>query len=227
MADTTAVFDTLSKVKGYDGRSSRACANTMNRFWTASFLFLIAVGLSPTAHAAEEHPIAIRNVRSGIATLRQQGRLTILEVRSRAGSSQRVALSHPSDYRQGTKVPYETHLVAESTNHFLIFTDTLASNPGDVQGHCGASETGERFVHVVALGAIPHETLSVLVDSCLLDLEPTSRSPEWIAKSDSAGFIGRIVLSFERGTQPTAVYYVAPDGAVTRPEIDSNSPKPH
>ena len=109
----------------------------------------------------------------------------------------------------------------------MIFTDTFASNPGNIQGRCGASETGERFVHVVALGAIPHETLSVLFDSRLLDLEPTSRSPEWIAKPDSAGFIGRIILGFEQGTHPTVVYYVAPDGAVTRPGIDVNSSKAH
>jgi hypothetical protein len=181
----------------------------------------------PTARAAEEHAITIRNVRSGTVILRPQGRLTILEIKSRVGSAQRVALSHPSDYHQGTNPPYEAHSVAESPNHFLIFTDTFASNPGNIQGHCGASETGERFVHVVALEAIPHETLSVLMDSCLLDLEPTSRSPEWIAKPDSAGFTGRIILSFERGTQPTAVYYVAPDGGVTRPQIGPNSPKPH
>jgi hypothetical protein len=166
-------------------------------------------------------------VRSGTVILRQRGRLTILEIKSRVGFSQRVALSHPSDYRQGTNAPYEAQLVAESPNRFLIFTDTFASNPGNIQGHCGANETGERFIHVIALGAIPHETLSLLMDSCLLDLEPTSQSPEWIAKPDSAGFIGRIVLSFDRGAQPTAIYYVGPDGAVTRPQIGPNSPKPH
>lgn len=123
--------------------------------------------------------------------------------------------------------PYEAQLIAESPNHFLIFTDTFASNPGNTQGHCGASEPGERFIHVVALGAIPYETLSLLIESCLLDLEPTARSPEWIAKSDSAGFIGRIVLSFERGAEPVIVYYVAPDGAVTRPNVGANSPKLH
>jgi hypothetical protein len=69
----------------------------------------------------------------------------------------------------------------------------------------GSCETGERFLHVVALGTIPHETLSVLMESCLLDLEPTSRSPEWIAKTDSAGFIRRIILSFERSTHPNVV----------------------
>jgi len=46
-----------------------------------------------------------------------------------------------------------------------------------------------------------------------------SRSPEWIAKTDSAGFIARIILSFEGGTHPDVSYYVAPDGAVKRPEI--------
>lgn len=199
----------------------------MNYFRTALSLLSIGVGLLPTACAAEEHAITIRNVRSGTAILRQEARLTILEIKSRAGPSQHVALSHPSDYRQGTNAPNEAHLVAESPNHFIILTDTFASNPGNMQGHCGASETGERFVHVIALGAIPHETLSVLMDSCLLDIEATSRSPEWIPKADSVGFVGRIILSFELGAQPTAVYYVAPDGAVTRPEIDPNSTKPH
>ncbi len=197
----------------------------MNRCFAAFSFLAIGVGLSPAACAAEKHAIAIGSVRSGTAILRQQGRLTILEITPRGGSFQRIALSHPSEYRQGTNAPYEAHLVAESPNHFLIFTDTFASNPGNIQGHCGANESGERFMHVVALGYIPHETLSVLMDSCLLDLEPTSRSPEWIAKPDSAGFIGQIILSFESG-QPTSIYYVAPDGAVTRPEIDPNSPKP-
>jgi hypothetical protein len=198
----------------------------MNRFRTALSLLSIGFAMLPAAGAAQ-HAVTIRDVRSGTAMLRQHGRLTILEIKPHAGSSLRIALSHPSDYRQGTDGPTEAHLVAENPDHFVIFTDTFASNPGNIQGHCGASETGERFVHVVALGAIPHETLSALMDSCLLDLEATSQSPEWIAKSDSAGFSGRIILSFEEGTQPTTVYYVAPDGAVTRPETDSSSPKRH
>jgi hypothetical protein len=186
-------------------------------------LFLgLGVGLLPTARAADKHGITLKSVRSGPATLRQQGRLTILEIKSHAGSLQRIPLSHPSDYRQGTNAPYETKLIAESPDHFLIFTDTFASNPGNVQGRCGASEIGERFIHVVALGAIPHETLSMLMDSCLLDLEATSRSPAWSAKTDSAGFIGRIILTFE-GTHPTVSYYVSPDGCVTRPQIDSSA----
>jgi hypothetical protein len=125
-------------------------------------------------------------------------------------------LTHPSDYLQGTNAPYEARLIAESTQHFLIFTDTFASNPNNIQGQCGAS-TGERFVHVVALGAMPHETLSVLVESCWLDIEPAATTPEWTAKRDSAGFIGKLTLRFDGGSQPTTVYYVSPDGEVSRP----------
>jgi hypothetical protein len=152
--------------------------------------------------------------------------LTVLEIKSRSGSSQRIALSHPSDYRQGTNAPYEAHLIAESSNHFLTFTDTFASNPGNIQGRCGASDPGERFIHVVALGAIPHETLSALMDSCLLDLEPTAQSPEWIAKHDSAGFTGKLILSFETGTLRKATYYVDPDGNVSRPDMVLDAQKP-
>jgi hypothetical protein len=199
----------------------------MNSFRIAFSFCSIAVGLLSAVGAAQERAVSIPGVRSGTAVLRQEGRLTILGIKSGSGSSQRIALSHPSDYRQGTNAPHEAHLIAEDPNHFLIFTDTFASNPGNVQGHCGAGETGERFVHVVALGDIPHETLSVLIDSCLLDVESTSRSPEWIAKPDSAGFIGKIILRFDRGTPPTVAYYVAPDGAVTRPETELNSQKPH
>jgi len=196
-------------------------AEHLNRGPIVLLFLALGVALLPMARAVDKHGITIRSVRSGTATLRQQGRLTILEIKSHAGSLQRVPLSHPSDYRQGTNAPYETKLIGESPDRFLIFTDTFASNAGNVQGRCGASETGERFVHVVALGAIPHETLSILMDSCLLDLEATSRSPEWIVKADSAGFIGRIILSFEGGTHPTVSYYVSPDGDVTRPQIDS------
>jgi hypothetical protein len=158
-----------------------------NRFLTALSLLSIGMGLLPTASAAEKHSITIAHVRAGTATLAQQGRLTVLEMKLPGGFSQRIPLSHPTDYRQGTNAPHKAQLVAESPTHFLIFTDAFASNPGNIQGRCGASETGERFLHVVALGAGPHETLSVLMDSCLLDLEATQQSPEWISKADSSG----------------------------------------
>lgn len=189
------------------------------------WLLSIGIGLLPVTGAAQDHPIAIRNVHTGAAELRQQGRLTILDIEFRPGHTHHIALTHPSDSRQGTNAPYAAQWIAESPDHFLIFTDTFASDPGDTKGHCAASKTGERFVHVVALGAIPHETLSVLAGSCLLDVEPASGSPEWIAKKDSTGFVGRLRLRFEGDTQPTAAYYVAPDGAVSRPDIYPDSPK--
>lgn len=172
---------------------------------------------------AHTRPLTIPHVRSGRAELVQQGRVTILKLSPPKSPSERIALTHPSDYRQGTAAPIDARLIAEHPHRFLIFTDTFASNPGNIQGKCGASESGERFVHVVALGGIPHETLSTLVESCLLDLEPTPTSPEWFAKPDGAGFVGQLVLRFEQGKQPTAVYFVGPDGSVTRPDIKPGS----
>ena len=177
----------------------------------------ICLGLLLLPATAAEHGIALPKLRSGRATLQQQGRLTILEIKSRSGTRQRIALTHPSDYRQTANAPLDAELIAENPGHFLIFTDTLSSNPGNPQGRCGA-DGEERFVHVVALGPLPHETLSVLMDSCLWGVEASSRSPEWIAKADSAGFIGHIALSFEEG--PPVSYYVAPDGDVTRPQVE-------
>jgi len=171
---------------------------------------------------AQQRPVIIPHVRSGHAGLLQQARLTILKLVSADGRVQRIALTHPSDYRQGTNAPFDARLIAESPRRFLIFTDAFASNPGNIQGKCGASESGERFVHVVALRAIPHETLSVVFDSCLLDVEAPPTSPEWLAKLDSAGFVGQLTFRFGRDTQPTADYYVAPDGSVTRPQIKPN-----
>jgi hypothetical protein len=180
--------------------------------------------LAPAAALAlaQQRPLTIPRVRSGHAELVQKGRLTILELASPGGPVQRIALTHPSDYPRGADAPFDARLIAESPHRFLIFTDTFASNPWNIQGQCGASESGERLVHVVALGAFPHETLSALVDSCLLDLEPTPGSPEWHAKPDSAGFVGQLILRFGEGTHPTTVYYVASDGSVSRPGIKSN-----
>jgi hypothetical protein len=194
----------------------------MNAHRISVRFFSSGIAVAAILAVAQQRPVRIPHVRSGHAELVQQGRLTILELASPESPVLRIALTHPSDYRQGTSAPFDARLITESPHHFLIFTDTFASNPGNIQGRCGASETGERYVHVVALGAVPHETLSALVESCLLDLEPTPTSPEWLAKPDSAGFVGQLVLRFEPGKQPTAVYYVGPDGAVTRPEIKPN-----
>lgn len=172
---------------------------------------------SPVAFS-QHRPLTIPHVRSGHAELHQHGRLTILEFTPTNGQLQKIPLSHPSDYQNVNNTPFAARLVAENPHHFLIFTDSFVSN-ADIQGMCGASLTGERFVHVVAIGNFPHETLSVLVESCLLDIEPKAESPECHLKKDSAGDVGQIILSFETDTQPTTVYYVELDGSVSRPKV--------
>ncbi len=184
--------------------------------------FSSGMALAAILAVAQQRAVTIPHVHSGRAQLRQQGRLTILELASARSPVQRIALTHPSDYPQGTSAPFDARLIAESPHRFLIFTDTLASNPGNIQGNCGASETGERFVHVVSLGGLPHETLSVLFDSCLLDLESTPASPEWVAKPDSAGSVGQLILRFDGDTPHATVYFVASDGSVSRPQIKPN-----
>lgn len=193
----------------------------------ARFLFLTVVSVGAIHCAARAQSIKLANVRSGRAHLRQEGRLTILEIVTPSGKVQSVALTHPSNYLESRYTPFEARLIAESMGHFLIFTDSFVSNPGNIQGMCGASLTGERFVHVVALGAIPHETLSVLVDSCLQMFEAEPGSPEWIAQRDQAGFAGRLVISSSSGGDPptTATYYIAPDGAATSPDIKAGQEK--
>lgn len=178
-------------------------------------LGLFCCGLTAAATLAlAQQRHTILGVRNGHAELVQKGRLTILELASHGNPVQRVALTYPSD--KARDAPFDARLIAQSPHRFLIFTDTFASNPWNIQGQCGASESGERFVHVVALGAAPHETLSALVDSCLLDLEPTPGSPEWHAEPNSAGFAGELTLRFEGGSRPTIVYHVASDGSVSR-----------
>ena len=193
----------------------------MKPYRFVSYFLSVGFTLASPIAFSQKQPVTLPHVRSGHAELRQNGRLTILEFTLPSGQLQHIPLSHPSNYLQGINAPFAARLVAESPHHFLIFTDTFVSN-GNVQGMCGASETGERFVHVIALGDSPHETLSILVDSCLLDIEPAAGSPEWHAKPDSAGFVGQLILRFEPNTQPTSVYYVSADGSVSRPEVKTN-----
>ena len=166
---------------------------------------------------AAEKPLIVAHVRSGHAQLRQVGRLTVLELTAVGKPMRRAALTHPSDYSYGISAPYEAIVIAESPQHFLIFTDTLESNPGNVQGMCGASDQGERFVHVVSLEGIPHETLSVPVESCLMLIEPGERSPEWRAEPTTSGHGGELILRYE--DEPPTRYYVSSDGSVGRARV--------
>ena len=161
-------------------------------------MHFLLFGVALLSFLAAERPVTISSVRSGHAKLIQEGRLTLLDLSLPNNTAyELIPLTHPSDYRQSTAPPYEAKLIAESPSHFVIFTDTFVSNPGNVQGQCGANLTGERFVHVVALGPHPHETLSALIESCLLDIEPTEDSPNWLPKIDSAGFVGKLTLTLE------------------------------
>jgi hypothetical protein len=182
----------------------------------------LGIAIASPFALSQQGLVTIPHVGSGHAALRQQGHLTILELSSPKSPLQRIFLTHPSDRFQGTNAPYRARLIAEDPHHFLVFTDTFASNPGNPQGECGASESGERFVHVVALGAYPHETLSILVDSCLLNIESAAGSPQWYAKPDSAGSVGQLILRFEPETQLTTVYYVSSDGSISRPKARAN-----
>jgi hypothetical protein len=186
--------------------------------------FLSGMAFAAILAVAQDIP----GVRSGQAEILQQGRRSILELVSPKGPVQSIALTHRYPSGRQTNFPADAQLIAESPHHFLIFTDSFDSNPGNPQGMCGAiGAPGERFVHVVALGARPHETLSVLIESCLEPLLTTPTIPEWLAKPDGAGFAGQLTLRFEEDTQPTAIYSVAPDGSVravsARPDPKSAS----
>ena len=139
--------------------------------------------------------------------LRQEGRVTYL---ARAGAVPlRVALTHPGAYPQGLDAPFAARLITEVPGHFVILTDTFHSNPGNVQGQCGGSPTGERYLHVVALAGEPHETLSVITESCWLNVIP-AHDPQWNA---SAGTLTLDLLHSDKGPLH-AVYRVAADGTV-------------
>jgi hypothetical protein len=167
-----------------------------------------------------EKPLSIPHVASGAAELRQTGRLTVLELRTKQGKTEHVALTHPSEYFQGTNSLFEAKLIAESPDRFLIFSDSFESNPGNVQGMCGASETGEQFIHVVALGSHPHETFAAQVESCLSVLMQ-AKPPEWRLHETSGGSMGTLTLSFDSEPKQTLVYFVSRTGDVSKPTVNS------
>jgi hypothetical protein len=92
-------------------RISQSRASKVSFLRLALSLLSAAISALLMAAASEKAAIAIRNVRSGAAILRQQQRLTILESKSGAGSVQRLALSHPSQYRQGSNAPYQAQMI--------------------------------------------------------------------------------------------------------------------
>jgi hypothetical protein len=128
------------------------------------------------------------------------------------GKILKVPLTHEDKYPQGLNAPYAGRVVAEIPGRLLIFTDTFASNPGNEQGECGASPNGERFLHAVSLTAPVHETRSVLIESCWLDIEPKAGTPAVDLSSRT------MTLQFDaKNGQPlTETYHIASDNSVTR-----------
>ncbi len=185
--------------------------------WLRLMVFALCSGLAAIAVAQAQHRppqrlLALPQVRSGRAVLRQEARITALFLTSGNGKTTKIALTHPSDYPERMYAPFAAEVIAEIPGQLLIFTDSFASNPGNVQGQCGASDTGERFLHVVSLTAPVRESLAVLVESCLLDIEPKEGTPAFDASSRT------LALRFDRnGGQPlSAVYHIAADNSVSR-----------
>ncbi len=170
---------------------------------------LVTLALAAPAQAARhaDAPVPIRGT-SPLATLRQVARVTFLTMPGTPPL--RLALTHDSDYPQGFNPPFAASKVGESPGRFLIFTDSFASNPGNVQGECGASESGERYLHVVALGKQPRETFSRLVESCRKNTV-LAHPVRWNAAA------GTLTIDLiDTGNGPAGITYrVGPAGDVT------------
>lgn len=182
--------------------------------WSVAFA-LCAVFASSSAAKAQRHlppqrPLTIPHVRSGRAILRQETRTTVFLLTSKNGRISKIALTHPSDYPERLYAPFAAQVVAEIPGQLLILTDSFASNPGNVQGKCGASDTGERFLHVLSLRPPARESFSVLLESCLQDIEPKEGTPEFDPSSRT------LTLRFDthNETPETRIYHIAADNSV-------------
>ena len=176
---------------------------------SAAFALLIGGAAAAQAHAPRQSPLHIPDVHSGQAVLRQGGRVTSLVFTPAAGKTEEIPLKHESDYPQGYNAPYKARVIAEEPGKYLIFTDTFASNPGNPQGECGASPTGERYLHVVSL-AQSKETFSTIIASCRQDIESKPTTPDWDVVKHT------LTVRFTKydSHSPRDTYQVSPDGSV-------------
>ena len=166
----------------------------------AATVVVVCAGCSlHAAPAPRRHTLALSGLRSGKAVFEQHDRITSLILTIPPAASVSIPLLHKGKYPQWTDGPWQSHLVAEVPGRFLIFTDTLASNPTNVQGECGASETGERYLHVISLAPPLRETFSTLIESCWLDLTPEPSIPV-----------------FDPGTMTITVHFAADHGDTTK-----------
>jgi hypothetical protein len=145
-------------------------------------LILIAATWFALVTAPSELSTPLPYVHSGTATVHYQNPPgVVLDLRSPSGHLDRIALTYDETGQQHRGAIWEAKLVYESRQHFIIFTDTFASN-SNIQGECGASD-GERFLHVVSLSPPVHETVSVILDSCWREINATEATPAYNAQS--------------------------------------------
>jgi hypothetical protein len=148
------------------------------RYAALTIAVLCCLGTSDAAQPPHRRsPLQLAGLHSGSAVFDQRDRTTFLNLKIPPAPAVSIPLTHKGKYPQWTDGPWQSHLVAEVPGKFLVFTDTLASNPTNVQGPCGASPGGERYLHVVSLLPPVRETFSTIIESCWFDLVPKPSIP--------------------------------------------------
>jgi hypothetical protein len=181
-------------------------------FYSDRVRLLLIVG---TLLVSASHPsgmsVPIKHIRSGIARVHYEHPPgVVLDLRTPSGHLDRIPLSYDQTAQQRRGALWEAELVYESPKQFMIFTDTFASN-ANVQGACGASD-GERFLHVVSLQSPVHETLSVVLDSCWLNVTATKTTPIYTPTSRT---LTVKVLGDSENKEIRTVYTLDERGSVT------------
>jgi hypothetical protein len=177
---------------------------------TILFVAQFSGAISLRAQQPNHSPVETSHVKSGRAFIHQQGLTSTLVLNTPSGKPRKVVITHKSLYPRLMTLPNGASFVAEIPHRLLIFTDNFASNPDNVQGMCGQSETGETYLHVVSLGPAPRETLSALIDSCLTGVHNVEQ-PVFDSSSRKLQFdlTGGVDLPY------TFIYRIAPDNSVT------------
>jgi len=102
----------------------------------------------------------------------------VLDLRLASGKMNRIPLSYEEIGQQRRAEIWDATVLAEDPGHFVIFTDRFSSN-ANLQGQCGASPDGERYLHVVTLTIPIRETLSLNIDSCYRSLSTIDGYPKY------------------------------------------------
>ena len=134
----------------------------------------------------------------------------VLDLRLASGKMNRIPLSYDEIGQQRRAEIWDATVLAEDPGHFVIFTDRFSSN-ANIQGQCGASPDGERYLHVVSLTIPMRETFSLNIDSCYQSLSTIHGYPKY----DPATHI-LVIKTDHEDTSVTSVarYRLATDGSV-------------